>query len=194
MNHGITPINFNFAELAEQPQTLLGKRPHRDSQDSLYNLEVIQQPQISTTCNCKKSQCLKLYCECFANGGVCGPCCQCNGCYNDELHENERRLARRQICLRNPFAFKPADHVLSLQVLQSAKLADQDRSGHRGCNCRKSNCQKKYCECFQAGVACGAHCNCCDCKNDEDTRAAHMVVFRVERPLQSLKSPERAAF
>ena len=33
-------------------------------------------------CNCKKSKCLKLYCDCFANGGFCGPSCSCVNCAN----------------------------------------------------------------------------------------------------------------
>ena len=33
-------------------------------------------------CTCAKSKCMKLYCECFANGGVCGPECGCTGCCN----------------------------------------------------------------------------------------------------------------
>ena len=33
-------------------------------------------------CNCKKSKCLKLYCDCFANGGYCGPACSCMNCAN----------------------------------------------------------------------------------------------------------------
>lgn len=28
-------------------------------------------------CNCKKSKCLKLYCECFAKGLICGVDCNC---------------------------------------------------------------------------------------------------------------------
>lgn len=30
-------------------------------------------PAKQNCCSCKKSQCLKLYCECFANGSTCGP-------------------------------------------------------------------------------------------------------------------------
>ncbi|XP_010280520.1 PREDICTED: tesmin-like, partial [Phaethon lepturus] len=40
-------------------------------------------------CNCTKSQCLKLYCDCFANGDFCNNC-NCNNCYNNQLNETER--------------------------------------------------------------------------------------------------------
>ena len=33
-------------------------------------------------CNCRKSKCLKLYCECFAAGLLCNNC-NCNDCQND---------------------------------------------------------------------------------------------------------------
>ena len=33
------------------------------------------------------------------------------------------------------------------------------------CNCTKSNCMKKYCECFKQGFNCNSLCRCLDCKN-----------------------------
>jgi hypothetical protein len=42
------------------------------------------------TCNCKNSQCLKLYCECFSKLAFCDPeFCSCKGCANTK--ENEVR-------------------------------------------------------------------------------------------------------
>ncbi|XP_021105938.1 protein lin-54 homolog isoform X3 [Heterocephalus glaber] len=43
-------------------------------------------------CNCTKSLCLKLYCDCFANGEFCNNC-NCTNCYNNLEHENERQKA-----------------------------------------------------------------------------------------------------
>ncbi len=40
-------------------------------------------------------------------------------------------------------------------------------NAHRAtrCNCRKSGCLKKYCDCFSSGRACGLGCKCDGCKN-----------------------------
>ena len=37
-------------------------------------------------CNCEKSQCLKLYCECFAKNELCTKFCNCRDCKNNGLY------------------------------------------------------------------------------------------------------------
>lgn len=56
-------------------------------------------------CNCSKSQCLKLYCDCFANGEFCQNC-TCKDCFNNLDYEVERERAIRSCLDRNPSAFK----------------------------------------------------------------------------------------
>jgi hypothetical protein len=35
-----------------------------------------------------------------------------------------------------------------------------------GCTCSKSNCNKKYCECFKIGKKCDNNCRCIRCNNN----------------------------
>uniref|UniRef100_A0A665WYN1 CRC domain-containing protein n=1 Tax=Echeneis naucrates TaxID=173247 RepID=A0A665WYN1_ECHNA len=111
-------------------------------------------------CNCTKSQCLKLYCDCFANGEFCNNC-NCNNCFNNLEHETERQKAIKTCLDRNPEAFKPK--------IGKGKEGESDRRHSKGCNCKRSGCLKNYCECYEAKIMCSSICKCIGCKNFEES-------------------------
>ncbi|XP_077399176.1 protein lin-54 homolog isoform X2 [Vanacampus margaritifer] len=111
-------------------------------------------------CNCTKSQCLKLYCDCFANGEFCNNC-NCNNCFNNLEHESERSKAIKTCLDRNPEAFKPK--------IGKGKEGESDRRHSKGCNCKRSGCLKNYCECYEAKIMCSSICKCVGCKNFEES-------------------------
>ena len=100
-------------------------------------------------CNCKNSGCLKRYCECFSRMKYCDSNCQCKNCFNNINYEKERNEAIRNYLIKSPVSFKKINMDLNNVT----------------CNCKKSNCLKNYCECFQLGMKCTYNCRCIDCKN-----------------------------
>ncbi len=123
-------------------------------------------------CNCRKSKCLKLYCDCFATGTFCGPSCSCVDCHNVQQFEDRVLKAKETISCKNPAAFK--------RRIQGSVKA-------QSCNCEKSGCLKKYCECYKNGVKCGPACNCTNCNN----RVALKAVSRRRYGLRKIKAATR---
>ncbi|KAG5061653.1 hypothetical protein JHK87_002682 [Glycine soja] len=87
-------------------------------------------------CNCKKSKCLKLYCECFAAGVYCIEPCSCQDCFNKPIHEDTVLQTRKQIESRNPLAFAP-------KVIRNSDSVPE----------------------IGGGVGCSISCRCEGCKN-----------------------------
>ena len=85
-------------------------------------------PAKRQTCNCKKTKCLKMYCECFANKLFCEGC-KCQDCHNNKQFEALR------------------DKTLKEAIAKNRAVFEQRSTGQIvGCKCRRSECLKKYCE------------------------------------------------
>ena len=76
-------------------------------------------PKKSRSCNCKKSKCLKLYCDCFSENNYCSPECNCSNCMNNSENDDERNKAISSTLDRNPTAFTKKIEVSFLKHLRS---------------------------------------------------------------------------
>ena len=158
-----TNVIMNFSlpsqENIMENQTLnksikISKKPLKNNEgvrsniNSSTNLSSSEKP--ISRCTCKNSNCLKFYCECFANGKYCdNNNCICLNCKNTQENEKLRIEKYKEIISRNPKA---------IQKIKSTKKSWT-------CKCRNSNCLKKYCDCFQNGRFCTSKCRCINCMN-----------------------------
>lgn len=118
-------------------------------------------------CNCPKSNCIKLYCECFANSQFCSTSCKCNKCKNTSSNDGRagaRTLAIQSILARNPHAFREDKSELQKRFTEATTVT---------CRCVKSRCLKLYCDCFQSSELCNESCLCIKCLNTEAESGDH---------------------
>ncbi|GAB2269193.1 hypothetical protein Dimus_004122 [Dionaea muscipula] len=148
----------------------------------------------SKRCNCKKSKCLKLYCDCFAARCYCSESCACHGCCNKEGGKDIVLETRQQIQVRNSLAFAPkvTEHVLQSSLNPGEITLSSLLLHKRGCNCKRSKCLKKYCECYQANVGCSNGCRCEGCENTYGKAGDYVMIRDVmDKPLNAEISESR---
>lgn len=73
--------------------------------------------------------------------------CACLDCRNLLEFESERANAIDEALERDPNIF------------------ERGQANKGGCICKKTECVKKYCECFSNGVSCSKECKCINCSN-----------------------------
>ena len=104
-------------------------------------------------CTCSKTGCRKKYCACFSKGRLCDGC-ECKNCQN---------------CIPTALSQSPIQKVQNENNIEDEYNNENEIQSPKNqrviCNCTKSNCMKKYCECFKQGFRCNSLCRCLDCKN-----------------------------
>ncbi len=164
----INMINNNF-EYQNQNQNQNQKMPSISNMNNIntinnntnsinINTNIINNINSKPKCTCSKTGCRKKYCACFSKGRLCEGC-ECKNCQNC-IPTGEGGAAPPRIDLqKNMNESENEDEYNNENGIQSPKTQ------RAMCNCTKSNCMKKYCECFKQGFSCNSLCRCMDCKN-----------------------------
>jgi len=92
-------------------------------------------------CTCFRTQCDNNYCECFRMGRYCINC-NCNNCLNT-----------------------PPENISCDKKDNNNSNSLNNKKKKVSCNCSKTGCKQKYCECFKIGQKCTELCQCIKCQN-----------------------------
>ena len=102
-------------------------------------------------CTCSKTGCTKKYCACFSKGILCDGC-ECKNCENCFPSIN-------QLSLRPGLdSVIKGERMLENEDYNKKEEIQINKNQRVICNCTKSNCMKKYCECFKQGFNCNSLC------------------------------------
>ena len=120
-------------------------------------------------CTCSKTGCTKKYCACLSKGLKCNGC-NCKNCKNQPFYKNDNNNYEQNI-----------ENIENINYT-NVQINNNNKNQRVICNCTKSNCMKKYCECFKQGLVCNSLCRCRECKNDiiKDKNALNNNIQNIE--------------
>ena len=149
--NSINIINNNIDYVS--PNNAIHKIPYINNNINIH----MKQIPTKGKCICSKTGCKKKYCACFAKGRYCDGC-ECKECENrppsgEKNNNNSNNNIAKQG--NNDKINYPKTEILNSNQNQQRVI----------CNCTKSNCMKKYCECYKQGFNCNSLCRCIECKN-----------------------------
>ena len=122
------------------------------------NLNIHMKPQTKIKCICSKTGCKKKYCACFSKGIYCDGC-ECKECENrPPQNENNNNSKNYNNSIKQ-------ENIEKTNYSKTEILNPNQKQQRVICNCTKSNCMKKYCECYKQGLNCNSLCRCIECRN-----------------------------
>jgi hypothetical protein len=164
-------------------------------------------------CTCKKTKCIKKYCECFSNGFLCHNC-KCENCEN-KLYLIDNNINNNNIRSNNIINNKSIRKEEELLLGETNNFnkninnnyyklnSENDNNNYEIndnnyikkliiCTCSKSGCNKNYCECFKAKVKCNNKCRCIKCLNKPDDtiklEEEKMIVKSLSSPINNINN------
>lgn len=149
----------------------------RNSEDDLFNIprllseprQTFAETRLASSCSCKSSRCLKLYCECFKNNGHCGESCRCVNCLNQKNTPDAREAAIAKYVRKR---IKTSTEEIPAEVLEKGVeevflVTNKTRDDLASCRCKVSSCTNRYCGCYSENQGCKSTCTCVNCLNTD---------------------------
>lgn len=156
-NNQNNTINNNVDYINQNNKT--GNRPYINNNLQSLNINNTKALIPKVKCTCSKTGCKKKYCACFSNNKFCEGC-DCKDCENKPPNED----------IKNNFDTNNDNgNVIKQDNIEKINYDKKEISNQKSqrviCNCTKSYCMKKYCECFKQSLNCNSLCRCIECKN-----------------------------
>lgn len=177
----------------DQIHVFRSKRIRKKPVDVFNSLQAFEEQKMknklkaerTVKCNCKNTQCIAQYCVCAKNGTLCGVACGCVNCINYKQNEKLMKVMRTDFDKNNAFSYK--NRFEKIFIKNENGVDTEIMINIKGCNCDKSKCKKKYCECFKLKIACTGLCKCIDCHNNkldidipQEIQKKHNNIFNKE--------------